>query len=251
VTTGGHRDPQTAEDRRHLPVGHFDLVRDLPRDGCAVCRGASRSAWRYLDGLLWEGVTDPGIRTMTRASHGFCREHALMAISVASQQSGQLGMAILFEDLLRHLEEEATQPNDPGRGLRSRRNARSPDRLSPHAVCHACVSARATERNYLCVLARTATSSEVADLAAEHAPCLCLPHLRRGLSLDDLDEEDRRRLIAIYVMGSERLRTELAEFIRKRDYRFASEPVSEAEATAWYRAVRAIVGLPAPRSSDR
>jgi Family of unknown function (DUF6062) len=249
--SGGRVGRDAADERRSLPVGHFDLLRDLPQPGCAVCRGASRSAWRYLDGLLWEGVTDPGIRTQTRASHGFCREHATMAISVASQQSGQLGMAILFEDLLGHLEEEVSQPRERTRGLRSRRNTQPSDPLAPHAECHACLSGRATERNYLCVLARASATSEVAAAAAAQAPCLCHRHLRQGLTLDELGDDDRMRLVGIYTKGSERLRAELAEFIRKRDYRFASEPVSESEATAWFRAVQAIVGMPAPRSFER
>jgi hypothetical protein len=249
--TGGHPDPKAAEDRRHMPVGHFDLLRDLPQSGCAVCRGSARSAWRYLDGLLWEGVTDPGVRTLVRASHGFCREHSSTAISVATQQSGQLGMAILFEDLLRHVEEEASRIAETQEGRRGRRAARAPDALAPHTGCHACASARTTARNYLMVLGRAAPDSEVAVLASEHAPVLCLEHLRTGLALGDLDEAGRRQLVLVFREGSARLRGELVEFIRKRDYRFADEILTQGEATAWLRAVQAIVGMPSPRTSDR
>ncbi len=80
---------------------------------------------------------------------------------------------------------------------------------------------------------------------------LCLEHLRMGLALGELDEAGRRHLVLIFREGSERLRGELVEFIRKRDYRFADEIVTQGEATAWFRAVQAIVGMPSPRTSDR
>ncbi len=165
-------------ERRRRPVGYFDLLRDLPREGCAVCRGETRSAWRYIDGLLWEGVTDGGVRETTRGAHGFCRDHSLMAVSVASAESGQLGMAILFEDLLRHVEEEARRaPSDRGRG---RRRVPRPDQdgLAPHGRCRACVSAGATAANYLAVLADEGPASEIGSASTQGRPALCFHHLR-------------------------------------------------------------------------
>jgi hypothetical protein len=68
-------------------VGYHDLMADLKKAGCPVCHGAQRAAWKYLDGLLWEFVNDPGVRAGFRAARGFCREHSRMALVVASEQS--------------------------------------------------------------------------------------------------------------------------------------------------------------------
>lgn len=241
--------PEPADERRGRPVGYFDLLEDLPRNGCAVCRGGSRTAWRYLDGLLWEGITDPGVRSITRAAHGFCRQHSMLAISVASQASGQLGMAILFEDLLRHVEGEATSASGRRRPRWWTRDVAT-DTLHPHEACRACVSAHSTERNYLAVLADAEPSSEIGTLARDHAPSLCLNHLRMGLRFED-GEASRAGLVDVFMTGAEALRGQLLGFMRKRDYRYAAEEMSEEEATAWVRAVHALVGAPDPRVSDR
>lgn len=235
------------EERRRRPVGYFDLVRDLRSQGCAVCHGESRSAWRYLDGLLWEGVTDGGVRTATRAAHGFCREHALMALSVASQESGQLGMAILFEDLLAHVQTEA-------RDLAARRSRRRANHgsqpLAPHAVYHPCASGRATAANYLLILAVEGPSSDVGAAARIGGSHLCLPHLRMGVGLAVSDQQ-RDRLIEVFLIGGDQLRSELREFIRKRDYRFSDEVVTKEESSAWIRAVHTMVGDPRRRTRPR
>jgi hypothetical protein len=46
------------------------------------------------------------------------------------------------------------------------------------------------------------------------------------------------------------LRDELDELIRKHDYRFRSEPISDREAVSWTRAVAALVGEPVPQDKD-
>jgi hypothetical protein len=47
-------------------VGYHDLMADLKKPGCPICHGAQRAAWKYLDGLLWEFVNDPGVRAGLR-----------------------------------------------------------------------------------------------------------------------------------------------------------------------------------------
>lgn len=242
-----HADP---EQRRGRPVGYFDLLHDLPLAGCAICRGESRTAWRYLDGLLWEGVMNPWIRAATKRSHGFCREHAMMAVSVAGKASGQLGMAILFEDLLHHVEDEARTDSDVGWRRRRRRRRPQPDTLGVHQGCQACASAHATTTNYLTVLIRAEPSSEIGVAADAGVPTLCLPHLRMGVRIAS-SQSERQRLLDLFSRGAEQLRGDLLEFIRKRDYRFSHEVVSPAEATAWVRSVFAMVGEPRRRNEPR
>ncbi|MGE5226431.1 MAG: hypothetical protein ACM3OO_06100 [Planctomycetaceae bacterium] len=229
-----------ARPESHAP-GYFDLRRDLEQPGCAVCRGASRSAWRLVDGLLWEGVTDPLTRTRLRRSRGFCREHSLMAIRVADAENGQLGMAIVYEDLLAQLEAALGQePAKPRWGGVARRSVPAPD-----LPCPACVSALGTEENYLRLLGRADPTSELGTLARSGAGTLCLRHLRLGLATTDPDEQ--RRLVQIALTGIAAMRGDLQEFIRKRDYRFSHEPLSAEEGDAWRRAVRFLEGEPVRR----
>jgi len=231
-------------DGRGRPPGFFDLRRALDEPGCAVCTGAAKSAWRYIDTVLWEGVTDPGIRTRLRASRGFCREHAMLALRVAARQHGQTGIAVIYEDLLAQLEAASAVIQPPRR--RGRRPSRA--RSRPAVSCPACVSASETAALFLSLLGSSEPGSEV-DLAARESDApLCAMHLLIGLETVPGDlEADRLR--EVFGVGAERLRHELREFLRKRDYRFSSETVSSEEATAWARAVYAMVGDPlrAPR----
>ena len=69
---------------------------------------------------------------------------------------------------------------------------------------------------------------------------LCLPHLRSAL------EQVREigaceQLLSIHRARLETLESELAEFIRKNDYRFKAEGFGK-EGDAWLRAVGLIAG---------
>ena len=221
----------------------YDMRRDLGRPGCVACRGASRSVWRYLDALLWEQVTDPGVRLRLRASHGFCREHTRMVVAVASAASGQLGLAILGEDLLRHvwgdLEVYGARLASE-RGWRRWRRARI-SALDPTARCPACEVAGRTAQNVVRDLAKVEPDLEVSQRALEGTQHICLPHLRLGLARAT-SQAEAERLIDIYRAGDLRLRRDLAEFIRKRDYRCQHERTTENEGDAYARAMRALVG---------
>jgi anaerobic glycerol-3-phosphate dehydrogenase len=69
----------------------------------------------------------------------------------------------------------------------------------------------------------------------------CLPHLRQVTAR--LRGEALERLLQYQQERWEELRAELAEIVRKNDYRFQGEGFG-AERDAWLRAVRAVVGEP-------
>jgi hypothetical protein len=220
-------------------VGYHDLLADLRRPGCPACHAANRAAWRYLDALLWEFVNDPETRARLRMSHGFCRTHALMALSVAAAQGASLGMAIIYEDILRHSAEEIRAAAAP-----SKRRRRPPP--SAARRCPACETADQAAANALAVLAAAGEGSEPHRAIREPGRGLCLPHVSLGLRLCR-DEVERARLAEIYLHGAAELRAELQELIRKHDYRFRDEGITEAERASWVRAVHRIVGEPSPR----
>jgi hypothetical protein len=173
---------------------------------------------------------------MTRDAHGFCREHSFLAITVASKQAADLGMAILYEDLVRHTEGEIAD-------ARSRKK-RASSGLKAHAPCRVCVSAASTEDGYLQILASSVPDSQIGRLARQGGPKLCFPHARRAMALAKSPSE-RDAIAEIFIGGAEALRRDLLEAIRKRDYRAAHEHITADEANAWARAVYTMVGWPA------
>lgn len=68
-----HLDKKPSDD---LPeIGYYDLLRDLERPGCAVCRGSRLAARKRIASILCEYVNDQDVRSGLRASYGFCRGH--------------------------------------------------------------------------------------------------------------------------------------------------------------------------------
>jgi hypothetical protein len=221
-------------------VGYHDLLADLYRPGCPMCHGANRSAWRYLDGLLWESVNDAGIRMGLRAAHGFCREHWMMALRVASAQSAGSGMAILTEDLLRHTLVDAEHHVASKSGSPRRRGS-----LTTEAPCPACVGVHRTVSCYAQILATAEEGTAPFQALREPYRGICVPHLTIGLGYLR-DPIERRRFVEIFRHGCEELGVELKEFSRKQDYRFRHEGLTDGEATSWRRAVYRLVGEPLP-----
>lgn len=222
-------------------VGYHDLMADLRRLGCPICHGAHRSAWRYLDGVLWESVNDPGVRMGLRASHGYCRDHSRMLLRVADAQSGALGVAILADDLLQHLLSDAEMEAAAKRP--SSRRRRRP--LKPEARCDACITVRNTEEISIRILAVADVGSAPFEGIRRPGRGLCVPHVSLGLAI--LTEvADRARFVAGFRHGVQELRDELAEYARKHDYRFQHEGMVDGEATSWRRGIYRLVGEPLP-----
>ena len=220
-------------------VGYHDLVADLQHLGCPICRGADRSAWRYLGGLLWESVTDPGVRMGLRASHGYCREHSLLLLRVASAEVGSLGLSILLEDLLHHVLADAELET----AQKASRRHTGP--LQPEAPCGACVVVRRTEETHVSVLAAAEPGSLPYEGIRREGRGICVPHMRVGLALL-ADAEHRGRFLDAFRHGTNELTHELSEFGRKHDYRFHDEGMTHGEATSWQRGVYRLVGEPKP-----
>jgi hypothetical protein len=201
---------------------YHELREALSQEGCALCRLRERSAERYLQGLLYESVNDPGVRERLRTSWGFCPRHTWQVRRLGSP----LGVSILWRDLL---SQEALLTGMPTRRRKGGGGGEN--------TCPACVIAADAERRYLEELGEHLTTG---DLRAEYEASagLCLPHVRllaRGT------EQGREYLLTVEREKLGRLREELSEIIRKHDYRYAAEPRGE-EKDAWIRATRKLAG---------
>jgi hypothetical protein len=74
---------------------------------------------------------------------------------------------------------------------------------------------------------------------------LCLPHFRRAVAAVG-NEESFTALVEAQKAVWQRLRADLAEFIRKNDHRFRGEPFG-LEGDAWLRAIEAVSGAAPPK----
>jgi hypothetical protein len=104
----------------------------LEGPGCPVCAGRARAIDRYIEGWLWEGVNDVGIRRELDASRGLCPAHVGALVAADRRRPGSmLGSAILLDAMLRVRRAEIEGVRH-ARGARGRRRAlalaaRAPD----------------------------------------------------------------------------------------------------------------------------
>jgi hypothetical protein len=218
----------------------------------------AQSADRYLDSVLWEMVTDPDARTEINRARGYCRQHGWLLNRVGAA----LGVAIISHGVLDTLlKETASFPADgvPDealknwlRGLERGRPARLTERLvsrlSPKTPCPVCVQQETLERQLAeTLLAHLDEPGALAEVYRE-SDGLCLDHFRLTLTFAR-KAPAARTLVAAQRSIWERLHAELAEFIRKKDFRFRDE-LFGSEKDAWRRALEATSGPPPRTASD-
>lgn len=221
---------------------YYELRDALVGSGCAICALALRSLNRSFATLAYESVNDRGIRDEVRAAHGFCAVHGEMLSAARSA----LGTAIIHRDLLGALSDRLSAQAPSGRGgflarLFGGAGRSEPDPFAPQRPCLACTRRRQSEQIYLQTLLQHMNAEALLPIF-EASAGLCLPHLRVALR-ETSDAHTFARLQAAQLAIWGRLNTELDEFIRKQDHRFADEPMG-AERDSWSRAVLLVSSHP-------
>ena len=158
-----------------------------------------------------------------------------------------MGVSIIYSDVVNTLVKALeTQADAPAR-LFSRGQPDLARRLAPQKECPACILEADANRRHAKTLLKHLDAEEV-EAGYIAAGGLCLPHFQTVLS--HASASQAKTLAAWQATAWRELRGELDELIRKHDYRFRSEPVSEDEADSWERAVAAIVGDEDRNTSD-
>lgn len=206
------------------PATFHDLLEACGRTGCPLCRLEGRSVERYIDSLFYESVSDIKTRNQLRASLGFCRDHARLALD--RRLGDALGFAILYHDSINNL-------------LRGLDRDSAIAALTPQKECLVCRHRDETRRLLLRTLVTGLGDPGLAD-AFRASDGLCVPHLRDAFR-EAREPAARDLLLTLHRAKLETLRGELAEFIRKNDYRFAHEGFG-AEGDSWRRAVEKLTG---------
>ena len=199
----------------------FDLRLACRKQGCPVCLVTQQAAARHIELTFHESMLDPDARRKLVRSLGFCYEHAWL--------TDALGQAIIYKDLVKEMLAMLPRPTD-------KRPIPEPK------PCPACESAATTLRLLIESLP-TALGDPAFVEEYQKSSGLCLPHLRT--ILEKVSPREREILLAHQKLRLEGLMGELAEFIRKNDYRFKDEGYG-SEADAHLRAAELVVGKRRP-----
>jgi hypothetical protein len=212
----------------------YDLFQAFALPGCPVCRLTVDSVHHYLDSLIYEYVTEPETHAALRAARGFCRTHAWHVQEEINASA--LGVAILYEGLVRTLLRELDGPGPRGG---KRQVARAANTLAVQQECPACTHQATVEDHLLRNLLDHLGQDEFAAAFGQSAG-LCLPHLRQVLQLPG-SAGPKTHLLALQQDIWAQLERDLAEFIRKYDYRASGEAMGD-EGTSARRAIEQMAG---------
>jgi hypothetical protein len=240
---------------KYIPY-YDDIVEAMTAPGCAFCALQKRAADRYLDALLWESVNDPRLRREVTAARGFCRDHAWLLVRPGTA----LSSAIIYKDVVAgaaHAVRGARGSAQRTLGQRLRawfgRSRPAEDvvaqALAPTRPCPVCVNAAEVE-GHLCATVAIAMKRSDDFLTHYRASAgLCLAHFSALLG-STTEPDAYSALIDAQLAIWQALEAELAEFIRKTDYRFHHEKFGE-ERDAWERAIALTSGAQPGQSSSR
>jgi len=236
---------------------YYELLGAFKEPGCPVCVRLERGSVKAMDDLLYEQVTDPTTRARLVESRGFCNWHSWMLPRI---QNSPLGVALIYHHLLTGaLERLAVARAELGApswwGRLWRRVTQKGDR--PLALvgwwrnrtrCPMCALVGRSEREHLKALLAFLGEAEFAAGLAQSAG-LCLPHLCHAATIG-LGHPNLPVLLSHHEARWSELIAELGEFIRKNDYRFATETMGH-EGDSWRRALDVFVGRAGVFGPDR
>ena len=170
------------------------------KSGCSLCWLETRQVTRYLTGVANDGVNNIPLRQKLAERGGYCPPHCAQFADIANP----LSAAVLLEAFLKQRLTNAEKGNRPTK-----------------IQCEACEVAGKANRTFVKSIRQHRKSDEVQQklLKAE----LCLTHLE--LISRNLPEAVRQQLVAQH----DDLRENLAELIRKHDYRFSDETLTGEE----------------------
>ena len=227
-------------DAGSLAPLQVELREAMGRWGCPLCRLSIKAEHAFIASLSYERVLDINTRDALKASRGLCESHTRYWQHL---QGSALGIAIVYRisvlDLLRDTDVDKVRPASLFR--RRDRAGELSEQLETHAPCPACEIGAGTVQRFGTLLLQ-----DIDDQAMQRSLLasggLCLPHLRTTLQLRGA-ERGVDALMRVQRQAWTQLMGELEEFIRKNDYRFTHEPMSDAEATSWTRVLDVLQGL--------
>jgi len=230
----------------------------LTQPGCSACRISKDYVTRYMITLVREGKSHDEVYTRIELAWGFCERHArvLKAIGPAKLGNGMSPTRLciwLLKALSRRLTSSrpsaVTGPRSSVQNTRWIWRKRSPGKgpakqLDAKGRCPACEDLSRSERSLLWGLQRFLSpirGDETIRQLYRASDGLCLPHFR--LAIEEVEEKaSHDLLLQVQKATLSRVSGHLKEYLRKHDYRYAHEPMLEAEATSCRRAITLFVG---------
>jgi hypothetical protein len=234
-----------------------NLIETMKQPGCPICIVERNAARKAVDMFLWESMMEPKTRETAMQAYGFCPPHTRLLVAADLSHSGlPLATNIIYEQLhgrtLQAL--RAWQGRETRSGIFRKLLARlgfpppalARGVLTPTARCPICASAEQSTLNMLAALFEE-MENEAGDVTRVYADSdgLCLAHLRMGLShLAQAHPRAARRVVDLSTQRLAQQRERMQEFLRKKNWEYRDEALTEEESHAWRDALTFYTGFP-------
>lgn len=217
------------------------LLSACNQEGCLLCNLVHESVFRYLDAWKYELFTDVDIRQELRNTQGFCSTHTWQLARMGATLPIAQAYRDILSDSIEQLEQSSTLSSPSSGGLFRRLFDNKGD-TSQKPGCPACKQKIQAEERYIHNLRQALLDAEfVTALSASTG--LCLDHFRLTSELRSAEVAGNwlQPLRQAQLSCLKRLDAQLAELIRKHDYRFKDEERGD-EMKAWQRAAGLVAG---------
>jgi hypothetical protein len=235
-----------------------NLVDALKNPGCPVCRIFRQASERALESFLWENVNEPDVRQGILAAYGFCPAHTrVMVAREMFTSSLPLGTNIIYEHLGRVVagELKTLRPGSAAGAMRGLSGGvrglfekiglakKGGGPLHPRGECPACIAGNNGAFNALHVLCEEIPRQGEVRAAYLESDGLCLPHLREAIERHSSAFPKAVQLLIDEAVGRlERQSKDMKEYIRKANWAYRDEKLTEAEDTAWRKTLTFFTG---------
>ena len=226
-----------------------DLIEACGQPGCPVCRLEARALERYIRTVFYESVNDIKTREYLRGHLGLCREHTYLTVD--KDLGNALAFAIIYQDVITNI----LRGFERGGSLHKVRGLSAllkqlPEQLgaaiqrvvytlTPRKHCIVCYQQDEAIKVLISELTKSLKEPELTK-ALQASDGLCIPHLKKAFEAVR-DQTTFDLLLSINREKLQGLLDELAEYIRKNDYRFQHEGFG-IEGDSWLRAVYKLTG---------
>ncbi len=217
-----------------------ELQEMLQQPGCPICHVGRKVARSQIDAMLYDSVTDKDGREKLADSMGFCSAHSRDLLSFPGER---LGATIIEWALLREAQRRL-QRSGPAAGPSLRQRLRGQSVAASSLVtddpCPVCANQAELEARSLRELLEHLVDDLDAPLRA--AGGLCWPHLDLAMRSAS-DARVHSALVSLHDQVWQGLIDQMGEFIRKRDYRYSQETISDEETAAVERSIEVLTGI--------
>lgn len=206
------------------------LMEHMNGDHCPVCSLIKERNHSAMDNFLYECANLPDIRLKIKQEGGFCQRHS----KELRLFGDPLAHAIIYQDLFEvALENLDSKPKKAFFGGKVGGGQSS---------CFFCRKEQTSEEHFTKGMADAASNQEFLE-KYEKEGMLCIPHLKAVLQIRAKDRNAVLKMKQSTLNKYDKMLGSLKEIMRKHDFHYTNEPLTDQEREDWQRAVTVFQGL--------